>query len=206
MTDTLEYPKTYSCCMRHSHEPSDVLVDGIHMNVIMTFIYFGSYAVGLQRVCLAAFITILVNSMYMITIIHPLVPKENEADEADEAEADEAEEYTNLSLKQREHGATKSKSLSDEADAVLYEKLYEIVEETRRRNDARSLALARTPTSSSLVENTNSDDEYKDMPPLIDANSILRFRGNKSSTNILDKNQIANIKNFLEEYNISDVD
>jgi hypothetical protein len=196
--------------MRHSSEPSDILVDGIHINFILTLVYFGSYTLGMQRVCLASFITILLNSMYMITVIYPDVPKEPEVeggeDEGDkDTEEDEGSDLdTNLSLKQREHGAVKSKSLSDEADAVLYEKLYQIVEETQRRNDARCRALTRTPTSSSLVEPPNSDDEYADMPPLIDANSVLRYRGQLSSTSKNVKNNTEHIKKFLDGYTSMD--
>jgi len=211
MTDTVEYPKGDSCCMRHSSEPSDILVDGIHMNFMLTLVYFGSYALGMQRLCLASFITILLNSMYMITLIYPLIPnatnteETDKADETDETdEADEADVDTSLSLKQREHGAIKSKSLSDEEDAVLYEKLYQIVEETQRRNETRSRALTRTPTSSSLAESPNSDDEYADMPPLIEASSVLRNRHreimHESNTHV------PSIKEILDGYSMDEVD
>ena len=118
--------------------------------------------------------------------------EEAEADETDETETDETEEAeldTSLSLKQREHGATRNKSLSDEADKALYDKLYQIVEETRRRNEARSHALTRTPTSSSLDKN-NSDDEYADMPPLVYATAYTTPKLRNRRANIFDHNTL----------------
>lgn len=224
MTDTLEYPNAYSCCMKKSSEYSDVLVDGIHINFILTLIYFGSYAANMQRVCLTAFIIILVNSMYMFTIIYPVIPKISDAEadeteaeteeaevqeaeaEADEAEADEAEaeteaeKYINLSLKQREHSATRSKSLRHDDDTILYKKLHDIVKEAKRRNNIQFNALMRTPTSSSLAENDNLDNEYADMPPLIDACSISNYenKNNISYNKIPNNCNIPIVREILE--------
>ena len=221
MTDTVEYPKAYSCCMRQTPDASDILEDGININFLLTLVYIGSYALGMHMSCLGSFLAILLNSMYMISVVYPGVDRHADAntegeeagddeeheeteehEEAEETEdadrtgnAKEAEEVdTDLSLKQREHGAVKSKSLSEEDDAVLYEKLYEIVQETQRRNEARSRALVRTPTSSSLAEPPNSEDEYADMPPLIHASSVLRYRNKES----------IHIKKFLDAYNTMD--
>jgi hypothetical protein len=232
MTDTIEYPKAYSCCMRHYPEPSDILIDGIHINFILIIAYAGSFALGMPRACLGSFIAILLNSIYMMTMVYPYTVEsqastsENEAHEADDDEAEDAEDAedddeadeaedaegsdeaedaevdTDLSLKQREHGARKSKSLSEEDDAVLYEKLYEIVRETQRRNELRSRALTRTPTSSSLAELMSSEDEYADMPPLIDANSVLRFSNTKQNKKSNDR--IPTIREILDGYTTVD--
>ena len=174
--------------MRTHSEPKNILADGIHVNMILSFVYIGSYGAGMHGACLAAFISIVLNSIYMISVLHMTIP-EDEAEEAEEAEDEEDEEEdeaeeddgteeaevdVNLSLKQREHGATLTKSLSEEDDAVLYEKLYQIVEETKRRNEERSRCLVRTPTSSSLANPACEDDEYADMPPLIYTNTLPR--------------------------------
>jgi hypothetical protein len=225
MTDTVEYPKAYSCCMRQNPDAGDILEDGININFVLTLVYIGSYALGLNITCLGSFLAILLNSMYMISLVYPGVDgpdngntgneddednAEDEQDEQDENdendEQDENDLDKELSLKQREHGAAKSKCLSEEDDAVLYKKLYEIVRETQRRNDERSRALLRTPTSSSLAEPVDSEDEYADMPPLVHANSVLRYRNkeSKSSTAIPDNHQRTCIKDFLDGYNTMD--
>ena len=225
MADTVEYPKAYTCCMRQSPEASDILEDGININFVLTLVYIGSYTLGLNITCIGSFLAILLNSMYMITIVYPAVDRhadantegeeagDDEKHEEDEVEGDEKDEVeeteevdTDLSLKQREHGAVKSKSLNEEADAVLYAKLYEIVQETQRRNEARSRALTRTPTSSSLAVPVDSEDEYADMPPLIHANSVLRYRANTSGDSIVNSNRIPTIKEILDGYSMDAVD
>ena len=234
MSDTVEYPKAYSCCMRQNPDAGDILEDGININFVLTLVYIGSYALGLHITCLGSFLAILLNSMYMISVVYPCVDRhddsntaneddednaEGEQDEQDDQdeqdEQDEQDDHDDqdendldkdLSLKQREHGAAKSKCLSEDDDAVLYKKLYEIVRETQRRNDERSRALLRTPTSSSLAEPVDSEDEYADMPPLVHANSVLRYRNkeSKSSTAIPDNHQRTCIKDFLDGYNTMD--
>lgn len=215
MTDTVEYPKAYSCCMRQTPDASDILEDGININFVLTLVYIGSYTAGMHMSCLGSFLVILLNSMYMISLVYPSVDRQdhcnNESEEDDEAEAEaeaeQAEELdTDLSLKQREHGAVKSKSLSEEDDAVLYAKLYEIVQETQRRNEARSRALTRTPTSSSLAAPVNSDDEYADMPPLIHANSVLRYTAKNNETSALNTKRVPSIREILEGYSMDAVD
>ena len=229
MTDTVEYPKAYSCCMRQTPDATSILEDGININFVLTLVYIGSYAVGMHMSCLGSFLAILLNSMYMISLVYPGVDTsdngntedehddeaehdeqddeadhDEQADEAEQAEDDEADQVdSDLSLKQREHGAVKSKSLSEEDDAVLYEKLYEIVQETQRRNEARSRALTRTPTSSSLAGPDNSEDEYADMPPLVHANSVLRNRVNAKENSKVN-NRIPSIREILEGYNTMD--
>lgn len=216
MTDTVEYPKAYSCCMRQNPDAGDILEDGININFVLTLVYIGSYALGLHVTCLGSFIAILLNSMYMISVVYPCVDRHDDSNTGNESDEDNAEDEQDeqdennlgkeLSLKQREHGAGKSKCLSEDDDAVLYKKLYEIVRETQRRNDERSRALLRTPTSSSLAEPADSEDEYADMPPLVHANSVLRYRHKetKSSTTIPDNHQRTCIKDFLDGYNTMD--
>jgi len=227
MTDTVEYPKTCSCCMRQHSETSDILEDAITINFVLTLVYFGSYAVGMHMSCLGSFLAILLNSMYMISLVYPSVDNndngnteedegaegeeaddeeaEDEEDEEDEAKKHVAEEVdTDLSLKQLEHGAAKSKCLSEEADAVLYEKLYEIVQETQRRNEARCRALTRTPTSSSLAAPVDSEEDYADIPPLIHETSVLRYRGTAKDTSIANTDRIPSFREILEGYNSMD--
>ena len=181
MTDNLNYPKSHSCCMRKNATSEEVLSDGIYINIVFVILYFAAYTIGFYMSSLAIFIAILINTVSIAIVISETNYKNNE----------------NLSLKQREHGATRSRGLTDEQDEALYEQLYSIVEETRRRNEARSRALDRTPTSSSLAE-TCEDDEYADMPELIDAISINQnVLRNRRRINIFDYNPLTPL---IEEY------
>jgi hypothetical protein len=87
-----------------------------------------------------------------------------------------------LSLKQREHGATSSSCLTEEQKEKLYEQFQQVVEETRLRNRKRSaLNTARTPSTSTLIEETevppipssDAEDDYNDMPPLVNQQNTL---------------------------------
>jgi hypothetical protein len=70
----------------------------------------------------------------------------------------------NLSLKQREHGATLAKPMDEEDEIILNSRFQEVVEETMRRNEKRlNEKFPRTPTNTSLSDL----DEYADMPPLV---------------------------------------
>ena len=179
MTDCNAYIETPSCCFRKNPTHTQVLEDGMHMNIVLALFYIGSYSIGLHKVCLASFITLLLNSVFMCILFQDAtlklseleaeIKKEPEAEPEPEPEAEpepEPEPEPELSIKQREHGASVSKCLNEEEDTVLYKQLYKIVEETRKRNEKRANSLTRTPTSSSLAEAT-SEDEYADMPPLI---------------------------------------
>jgi hypothetical protein len=181
MTDNLNYPKSHSCCIRKNATSEEVLSDGIYINILLVILYFGAYAIGFYMSSVAIIIAFLINTVSIVIVINETVYKNNE----------------NLSLKQREHGATKSRGLTDEQEEVLYEQLYSIVEETRRRNEARACALERTPTSSSLAE-TCEDDEYADMPDLMDAISINQnILRNRRRVNIFDYNTLTSL---IEEY------
>jgi len=167
--------------MRQNPTSNQVLSDGIYINIMCVILYFAAYTIGFYMSSLAIFIAILINSLSIAIVLSETVYKNTD----------------NLSLKQREHGATRSRGLTDEQEETLYEQLYSIVEETRRRNEARSRALDRTPTSSSLAE-TCEDDEYTDMPELIDAISVNQnVLRNRRRVNIFDYNTLTPL---VEEY------
>ena len=166
--------------MRKNATSEDVLSDGIYINILLVILYFGAYAIGFYMSSVAIIIAFLINTVSIVIVISETVYKNNE----------------NLSLKQREHGATRSRGITDEQEEALYEQLYKVVEETRRRNEARLHALERTPTSSSLVD--QNDDEYADMPPLVDAISINQnVLRNRRRVNIFDYNTLTSL---IEEY------
>lgn len=180
MTDCNAYIETPSCCFRKNPTHTHVLEDGMHMNIVLALFYIGSYSIGLHKVCLASFITLLLNSVFMCILFQDAILKLSELEVEIKKESDsDSELEPELSIKQREHGASVCKCLNEEEDTILYKQLYKIVEETQKRNEKRANSLTRTPTSSSLAEAT-SEDEYADMPPLISmpiyTGPILRSR------------------------------
>lgn len=97
-------------------------------------------------------------------------------------EEDDTSEY--LSLKQRQHGASNSRSLTEEQEEKLNQQLQQVVEETNLRNRKRAgMTSARTPSSTTLIEEgeispkPSKDEDYSDMPPLVspddEANPVI---------------------------------
>lgn len=117
---------------------------------------------------------------------------QNEINEADSSDSSDVSEE--LSLKQKEHGASISRPMTEEQEDKLNRQLQQVVQETRLRNRKRGVFNnTRTPSATTLVEDgeiprTNSpnddyppipssDTEFDEMPALIspdDANPILR--------------------------------
>jgi hypothetical protein len=164
-TDTVDQP---SCCMRKNPTYKQQVYDGVHANVALSAVYLAAYAAGFKFMCLGSFLSLILNSLYIWSIWDKAYGVEevdslNSSMESDE-NTDSADYDTNLSLKQREHGATLPRAMDEEDEIILNSKFQRVVEETRKRNEARRLnTIPRTPTNSSL----NEVDEYADMPPLI---------------------------------------
>ena len=175
MNDTAEVNQS-PCCMRKNPTYKQQVYDGIHVNVALSAIYLAAYAAEFRFVCLGSFISIILNSAHIWTIWDKAFAREvdeydslNSSMESDESEESEELDYSNLSLKQREHGATVAKPMDEEDEIILNSRFQEVVEETRRRNEKRlGGTLPRTPTNTSLSDL----DEYDDMPPLISSNEI----------------------------------
>jgi hypothetical protein len=167
-----------SCCMRKNPTPTQQLKDDLTMLGISFGLYLVSYLMGFHSLCLMS-----LASMNMITFqagisFHKLQNAAihlNQFDELDVSTSSESSESSEssdgpveeLSLKQREQGATLSKPMSVEQEDKLNQQLSRVVEETNLRNRKRSaLSTARTPSCTTLNdEGTGSDDS--DMPPLI---------------------------------------
>jgi hypothetical protein len=186
MNDTADVNQS-SCCMRKNVTNLETLYDGVHANVALSAMYLGGYMGGFNLVCLGSFLCILMNSLYMwyiwekefIPLLYEDLDTSMESDTSDTSDNSEnAHVDPNLSLKQREHGATVSKAMEEEDEIILNSRFQEVVEETRRRNEKRleKNTIPRTPTNTSL----NDLDEYADMPPLV---------SHDYSTPILNNNQ-----------------
>jgi hypothetical protein len=162
--------------MRKNPTYKEQVYDGIHVNVALSAIYLAAFASGFKFVCLGSFISIIINSAHIWTMWDKAFASEvdeydslNSSMESEESEESEELDYDNLSLKQREHGATVAKPMDEEDEIILNSRFQEVVEETRRRNEKRLAGkLPRTPTNTSLSEL----DEYDDMPPLISSSEI----------------------------------
>jgi hypothetical protein len=160
--------------MRKNPTYKEQINDGIHANVALYAIYLAAFASGFKFVCLGSFLSIILNSVYMWTIwdkaYAPEAGEDNSLDTSTDNEDTEDSEDTqeineNLSLKQREQGATLAKPMDEEDEIILNSRFQQIVEDTRRRNEERLNTIPRTPTNTSLNDLTN--DEFEDMPPLI---------------------------------------
>uniref|UniRef100_A0A6C0AM74 Uncharacterized protein n=1 Tax=viral metagenome TaxID=1070528 RepID=A0A6C0AM74_9ZZZZ len=187
MIDADKYSDAYPWFMRRNASPMQTIEDGAIMNILLTFLYFGSYSLELYVLCIGTFITILINSIYMFSLISEI----NYEKDVDEDAIDAIDE---LSLKQREHGAMKCRCLTEEEEEKFYIQLNKVVEDTHRRNQMRAESITRTPTSSSLAQQ-DEDDMYADMPPLVDIASM--------NQNILRRRNVASIfehNNMLESY------
>lgn len=189
MDDTVDL--SYSaCCMRKNPKPIEQFYDGVHVNVALSGVYIATFLGGYKVLCLSSFIYIFLNTLHMWSIYDKAFPPPGQSDtddsslddsmdSSDDANAakaveqkdsddtvaiDDSSDSSELSLKQREHGARRSKVLTEDDDALLNKQFKELVEECKKRNLTKQTEpFCRTPTGTSL----NELDEYADMPPLI---------------------------------------
>lgn len=157
--------------MRKKPTLAQQLNDDLTMLAFSFGLYLISYLMGFNSLCLMSLV-----SMNMITFqagisFHKLqiAPIHlNQFDELDVSTSSESSEASveELSLKQREQGATVAKPMSEEQEDRLNQQLQKVAEETKLRNRKRSaLSTTRTPSCSTLMDDSNSDDS--EMPPLV---------------------------------------
>jgi len=159
MSDTLESPMLPACCMRKNPTPQEVVYDGMQINLALVAVYFVTYALDYKVLCLSSFISFMLITLHMYSV----VSNNNRVKVHD----DFLEKSEELSQKQIEQGATYSRGMTEEQEDILYDQLHQVVEETRKRNQARR-AMIRTPTGTSLATHEEEDEEdYSDMPPLV---------------------------------------
>jgi hypothetical protein len=162
MTDTADLDHS-TCCMRKNVTPRDQIHDGLNANVALLAIYFAAYASGYNLLCIASFMSILLNSMHILAVSNKEYRELTNQDTSLDESMDSSDREENLSLKQREQGATVAKPMPEEDEIILNSRFQQVVEETQRRNEQR--LIPRTPTNTSLNE---EDDD--DMPPLVSIN------------------------------------
>jgi hypothetical protein len=144
-------------------------------------IYFGAFTTGFNGVCLGSFLCLFANCFYIYTlwtktlvpVIEPEIEDINPEDcdysvDSEDSENVQTSYNKNLSLKQREHGATLTKPMAEEDEIILNSRFQQLIQETKDRNNQ----LTRTPTGTSINELDELSD-YDDMPPLIPQEDII---------------------------------
>lgn len=212
-----------SCCMRKNPTPKQQLKDDFKVLGVSFILYLLSYWLGYHSLCILSMATMNLITFQAGISFHEIYSKPihlNQFDELDSSmDTDEPDEVDKLSLKQKEQGATRSRPLSEEQEAILNKKLQQLVEETGLRNRKRNaMPSARTPSSSTLVEegeigacppipysySEEDRDEYKDMPPLVspdDYNPIIRNVSglNMAWSEVPNFSQNHYLHNYMEE-------
>ena len=155
MVDTLT-PTT--CCLRRNPSPRDKLNDNLCMLSVLTIVYFCLYVLKMDALTIASM------SFIHMTIFHVGM-------NVNEVYNEKKEDIVvpELSLKQREHGATLAKAMTPEQEELLKQSLENIVEETRRRNERRVERFTRTPSNTTMTHNAENVEDTTDdeMPPLV---------------------------------------
>jgi hypothetical protein len=158
--------------MRKKPTLSQQLNDDLMMLGMSFGLYMVSYLMGFNSLCLMSLASMNIITFQAGISFHKLqiAPIHlNQFDELNELDASTSSEGSEeqLSMKQREQGATVANPMTEEQEEKLNQQLNRVVEETKLRNRKRSaLSTARTPSCSTLAdEGTGSDNS--DMPPLI---------------------------------------
>lgn len=201
LSEYIENIITPMCCMRKNPDPVQITHDYLCQMVFALFVYIAAYFGKQHTLCLSA-MTALHIIAFQTGMHFQYLYNINVKDESE------------LSLKQREQGASQSKVLTPEQDAKLEEQLKQVVEETRKRNFARmNTYIIRTPSNSTLeevdydyiynnIKNYPTDfsvkqnnvsevptqtESYDDMPPLIPMDSGYYFSQNHYLHGYVDK-------------------
>jgi len=169
--------------MRKNPTPVQRVKDDILMLSLTLWTYIVAYVSGANTVCILSMICMNMSTFQIGMNIHKLYSNEihlNQFDELDVSTSSESSsnEYCELSLKQKEQGATMAKPMSPEQEERLNSQLKKVVEETHLRNRKRnSLNTIRTPSCTTLSDEydklypvipvSDNEDEYAGMPPLI---------------------------------------
>jgi len=226
-----------SCCMRNNPGPKQQLKDDLTVLSVTFGLYLFSYWCGFHSLCILSMAVMNMITFQAGISFHEYYSKPihlNQFDELDTSTSSEDTEINDdvtgdhatgdhatdeLSLKQREQGASVSRVMSEEEQEKLYQQLREVVEETNIRNRKRRiLNTARTPSSTTLYEegeissypaipksDTDDDrDDYKDMPPLVSQdqpNTILHpiYQVDARWANVPNFSQTHYLHNYMDE-------
>lgn len=212
-----------SWCMRKNPTPKQQMRDDVKMLGIAFSLYLLSYYMGFHSLCILALALMNMITFQAGVSFHQYYSKPIHLNQYDELDASTSSEnsYTvdttdELSLKQREQGASVSRGMTEEQEEKLYKQLHEVVEETRLRNRKRSaLNTAHTPSSTTLCEEgeftsypaipqSDAEDDYDDMPALVspdEQNPIIRptYEANTPWSNVPNFSQTHYLHNYMEE-------
>jgi len=176
-TDIASALRLPGCCMRNNPTPKQQLNDDLRVLGVSFALYLTSYWFGFHSLCLISMATMNLLTFQVGITFHEAYSKTihlNQFEELDSSMDEEHDKSEYLSLKQRQQGASNSRSLTEEQEEKLNEQLQQVVEETKLRNRKRAaMTSARTPSSTTLVEEgeispkPSKDEDYSDMPPLV---------------------------------------
>ena len=213
-----------SWCMRKNPTPKQQVQDDLKMLGVSFGLYLFLYWWGFHSLCILSLAT-----MNLITFqagnsfneYHTKTIHLNGFDELDASTSSDNSDTSDnsideLSLKQREQGASSSRGMTEEQEENMYQQLREVVDETKFRNrKRRSLITGHTPSSTSLVEQddvssyppisqSDVEDEYDDMPGLVrvdEQNPVIRpiYDLNNAWTDIPNFSQTHYLHNYMEE-------
>ena len=209
-----------SCCMRKNPTPKQQVQDDLTMIAIAFGLYLFSYWWGFHSLCILSVITmnlITFQAGFSFNEYYPKTIHMNHFDDLDVStssdNSDTSDEIIDeLSLKQREQGATSSRGMTEEQEDKLYEQLQQVVEEVRFRNRKRSaLNTGHTPSSTSLVNDeyppialSDVEDDYDDMPDLVpvdEQNPVIQpiYDLNTTWADVPNFSQTHYLHNYIDE-------
>jgi hypothetical protein len=200
-----------SCCMRKNPTPKEQLKDDLKVLGVSFGLYLLSYWLGYHSLCMLSMATMNLITFQVGVSFHEAYSKPIHLNQFDELDSSmEADNFDNVSLKQKEQGATSSCGLTEEQEAILNKKLQQVVEETGLRNRKRNdISTARTPSSNTLAEEgwttscapipysyteEEDRDEYKDLPALLSSDGF-----NVKWSEIPNFSQNHYLHNYMEE-------
>ena len=158
-----------SCCMRKNHTLSQNLKDDLTMLGLSFGLYLTFYMMGFHSLCLMTMASMNIITFQAGMSFYRLQREDNNMNQLDELDISTSSESSveELSIKQKEQGATIANPMSLEQEEKLNEQIQRVVEETKLRNRKRTaLTTCRTPSCSTLTDEGISSDD-NDMPPLI---------------------------------------
>jgi hypothetical protein len=209
--------------MRKNPTPKEQLKDDLRVLGFSFSLYLISYWLGYHSLCILSMATMNIITFQAGITFHEAYSKPihlNQFDELDTSmsseNSDTIDNPDELSLKQREQGASISRGMTAEQEERLYKQLNDVVEETRLRNRKRSaLNTSHTPSSTTLVNDcdetqyppipqSDAEDEYHDMPALVSSdeqNPILysKYEGSTPWSNVPNFSQTHYLHNYMEE-------
>jgi hypothetical protein len=203
-----------ACCMRKNPSPKDNLKNDLKMLGISFALYITSYLLGYHSLCILSMATMNMITFQAGVTFHEAYSKTIHLNQFDELDSSMDDDDTDTrSLKQKEHGASVSNPMTEEQEEKLNEQFKQLVEETTLRNRKRNcLITARTPSSTTLVDDvsyppmppSDTEEDYKDMPPLVKPEEVSPV---KSSSITLSWSEVPNFSqtHYLHNY-MEDVD